>query len=98
VCFFCREVLDLVDSEGFILRVTSSSTRLFWEFQLNESSRYKKTEDTSVAVKISDIGYGSREAGRKTSFRWVKSRCALRVICTVITVEDLLQFVLVKNK
>jgi hypothetical protein len=37
------------------------------EFQLKESSTYKKIEETSVEAKTSGIAHGSREVGRKTS-------------------------------
>jgi hypothetical protein len=50
-------------------------------FQLKEGSRYKKIEEKPVEAKTLGIGHGSREVGRKTSFRGVKKKSVLRVIC-----------------
>jgi hypothetical protein len=54
--------LDLIkETERDICRCgRNSSSR---EFQLKESSRYKKLEEKSVEAKTSDIGHGSREVG-----------------------------------
>jgi hypothetical protein len=65
------------------------------EFQLKESSRYKKIEEKSVEGKISGMSHGSREAGRQTRSRSVKIKCALRVIQAAKTLEKLLQNVVV---
>jgi hypothetical protein len=53
------------------------------EFQL-------KVSPNRSQLKISGIGHGNREVGRKTSSRRVKIKRALRVIEAVITIGDLL--------
>jgi hypothetical protein len=52
-------------------------------------------EEKSVEAETSIIGHGSREVVWKISSRRVKVKFALRVIYAVITVEELLQFVVV---
>jgi hypothetical protein len=39
----------------------------FQEFQVKETSRYKRIEEKSVEAETLAIGHGSREVGRKTS-------------------------------
>jgi hypothetical protein len=50
------------------------------EFQLKESSRYKKIAEKSIEAKTSGIGHGSWEVGKNTSSIRVKIECVLRVI------------------
>jgi hypothetical protein len=50
-------------------------------------------DEESVEAKTLGIGHGSQKAGRKTRSRRMKIKNALRMIEAVITVEDLLQFV-----
>jgi hypothetical protein len=45
---------------------------LVQDFQLKESSRYKKIEEKSVEAETLDAGHGNWEVGRKTSSRRVK--------------------------
>jgi hypothetical protein len=48
-------------------RTTVQGFKLVQEFQLKESSRYKKVEEKPVEAKTSGIDYRSREVRRKTS-------------------------------
>jgi hypothetical protein len=50
------------------------------EFQLEESSIYKKIKEESDEAKTSDISHGSQKVGKKTGSRMVKIKCALPVI------------------
>jgi hypothetical protein len=47
------------------------------EFQLKDSSRYKKIEQKPAEANAWGIGHGGQEVGRKTSSRRVKIECAL---------------------